>query len=44
MVLGREEGMRRKIFGEGKYLVLGGDEQGAGKGGKCLEKENFWSR
>ena len=36
--------MRRKIFGEGKYLGLGRKEQGEGKGGKCLEKENFWSR
>ena len=35
---------RRKIFGEGKYLDDGGEENREGKGGKYLEKENIWSR
>ena len=42
-------GKRRKIFGEGKYLVHGGEKEQRQKRRnifgeiKCLEKENTWS-
>ena len=36
-----EEKWKRK-GGDGKYLVGSGEENGEGKGGKYLEKENFF--
>ena len=33
----------RKILGEGKYLVRGGDKEWRRKRRKNLEKENIWS-
>ena len=45
---GDGEGRRKRgiIFGEGKYLVHRGEENGEGKGGQYLEnekEENIWS-
>ena len=40
-----EEKWRRKmrnIFGEGKYIIFGGEKNWEGKGGKYLEKENLY--
>ena len=33
----------RKILGEGKYLVRGGDKEWRRKRRKYLERENIWS-